>query len=101
LRQAGLQPHRAKHDGLGYVRSLALLAESLLFSVPVGTEMVHFPRCLPLAYGFSQGYPGLARVGFPFGDDGQSPVCGHVAYRSLPRPHRLLAQGIHRTPLVA
>ena len=34
-----------KHTGLGYVRVRSpLLAESLLFSVPLGTEMVHFPR---------------------------------------------------------
>jgi hypothetical protein len=33
-----------KHDGLGYVRVRSpLLAESLLFSIPPGTEMVHFP----------------------------------------------------------
>src|SRR5512141_771781 len=34
-----------KHTGLGYVRVRSpLLAESLLFSVPSGTEMVHFPE---------------------------------------------------------
>ena len=33
-----------KHEGLGYIRVRSpLLAESLLFSLPVGTEMVHFP----------------------------------------------------------
>src|ERR671919_3156910 len=33
-----------KHDGLGYFRVRSpLLAESLLFSFPPGTEMVHFP----------------------------------------------------------
>ena len=29
-----------------------LLAESLLFSLPSGTEMVHFPEFAPLPYGF-------------------------------------------------
>jgi hypothetical protein len=34
-----------KHTGLGSIRVRSpLLAESLLFSVPLGTEMVHFPR---------------------------------------------------------
>jgi hypothetical protein len=38
------------HTGLGYVRVRSpLLAESLLFSLPLGTEMVHFPRLPSLA----------------------------------------------------
>ena len=42
--QTGPTTPPCKHDGLGYVRVRSpLLAESLLFSVPVGTEMVHFP----------------------------------------------------------
>nr|AYM55780.1 hypothetical protein [uncultured bacterium] len=30
-----------------------LLAESLLFSIPLGTEMVHFPRFAPTALFYS------------------------------------------------
>src|SRR5215211_3760383 len=42
--QTGPTTPSCKHDGLGYVRVRSpLLAESLLFSVPPGTEMVHFP----------------------------------------------------------
>ena len=32
-----------------------LLAESLLFSFPRGTEMFHFPRLASVTYGFSYG----------------------------------------------
>ena len=43
--QSGPTTPMCKHTGLGYVRVRSpLLAESLLFSVPLGTEMVHFPR---------------------------------------------------------
>ena len=48
---SALRPNRpynpvvhARRFGLVRVRS-PLLAESLLFSLPVGTEMVHFPTC--------------------------------------------------------
>ena len=40
--------------GLFRVRS-PLLTESLLFSLPPGTEMVHFPGFASLPYGFRQG----------------------------------------------
>src|SRR6186713_372415 len=44
LHQTGPTTPPCKHDGLGYVRVRSpLLAESLLFSFPPGTEMVHFP----------------------------------------------------------
>jgi hypothetical protein len=42
----------ARRFGLVRVRS-PLLAESLLFSLPGGTEMVHFPPLPSTAYGFS------------------------------------------------
>jgi hypothetical protein len=42
----------ARRFGLFRVRS-PLLAESLLFSSPGGTEMVHFPPLPSYAYGFS------------------------------------------------
>src|SRR4249919_2541413 len=42
--QTGPTTPACMHAGLGYIRVRSpLLAESLLFSVPVGTEMVHFP----------------------------------------------------------
>ena len=93
---------QARWFGLFRVRS-PLLAESLLFSVPAGTEMVHFPTLPSTAYVFSQGYPGISQSGFPHSEiPGSKPVCGSprliAAYHVL---HRLWRQGIHRTPLVA
>src|SRR6266550_7391179 len=44
----------ARGFGLFRVRS-PLLAESLLFSLPTGTEMVHFPAFSSVAYEFSDG----------------------------------------------
>src|SRR3954452_5883042 len=44
LNRSGPTTPLCKHDGLGYIRVRSpLLAESLLFSFPLGTEMVHFP----------------------------------------------------------
>ena len=83
-----------KHDGLGYVRVRSpLLAESLLFSLPVGTEMVHFPTLPSTAYVFSRGFLGMSPGGFPHSEiAGSKPVCGSptliAAYHVL---HRLLA----------
>ena len=78
--------------GLLRVRS-PLLPESLLFSFPVGTEMVHFPTLPSLAYGFSQGYPGMSLGGLPHSEiAGSKLVCSSpaliAAYHVL---HRLLA----------
>jgi hypothetical protein len=96
---SALRPNRpynptvqARWFGLFRVRS-PLLAESLLFSVPAGTEMVHFPALPSLTYGFSQGYPGMTPGGFPHSEiSGSKPVCGSpkliAAYHVL---HRLLA----------
>ena len=92
--QTGPTTPPCKHDGLGYVRVRSpLLAESLLFSLPVGTEMVHFPTLPSTAYVFSQGYPGISQGGFPHSEiAGSKPVCGSptliAAYHVL---HRLLA----------
>ena len=78
--------------GLLRVRS-PLLAESLLFSFPGGTEMVHFPPLPSHAYGFSEGYSGISQSGFPHSETpGSKLVCSSpgliAAYRVL---HRLLA----------
>ena len=83
---------QARRFGLFRVRS-PLLAESLLFSFPAGTEMVHFPALSSSTYGFSRGYPGITPGGFPHSEIfGSTPVCGLpkliAAYRVL---HRLLA----------
>ena len=82
----------ARRFGLVRVRS-PLLAESLLFSVPAGTEMVHFPALSSSTYGFSRGYLRISRGGFPHSEiSGSKPVCGSpklfAAYHVL---HRFLA----------
>jgi hypothetical protein len=94
-----LQPDRpynpevqALRFGLIRVRS-PLLAESLLFSLPAGTEMVHFPALPSPTYGFSRRSGGITRRGFPHSDiPGSKLVCSSprliAAYRVL---HRLLA----------
>src|SRR5262245_5396966 len=87
--QPGPTTPMCKHTGLGYVRVRSpLLAESLLFSVPPGTEMVHFPglpstdlwiRSVILRY-----EPEWVA---PFGNP-RVKACLRLteAYRSLPRP---------------
>src|ERR1051326_5791175 len=79
-----VQAHRF---GLFRVRS-PLLAESLLFSVPLGTEMVHFPRLPSLTLWIQVRI--LAHEPewvAPFGDP-RIKACLRLtgAYRSLPRP---------------
>ncbi len=69
-----------------------LLAESLLFSVPAGTEMVHFPALSSTTYVFSRRSLGINQGGFPHSEiSGSTPVCGSpkliAAYHVL---HRLL-----------
>jgi hypothetical protein len=78
---------QARRFGLFRVRS-PLLAESLLFSLPVGTEMVHFPTLpstdLCIQSGIPRYYPGWVA---PFGNR-RVKACLQLtdAYRSLPRP---------------
>ena len=78
---------QALRFGLFRVRS-PLLAESLLFSLPGGTEMVHFPPLpstgLCIQPGISRYYPGGVS---PFGHP-RVKACLQLteAYRSLPRP---------------
>ena len=77
-----------------------LLTESLLFSLPRGTEMVHFPRFALPSYLFRRQYMSSAHVG--------SPIRKSTDQRML-APHRSLSQlatsfiaskcqGIHRVP---
>src|SRR3954464_1160307 len=81
------------HDGLGYIRVRSpLLAESLLFSFPVGIEMVHFPTLSLTAYVFSGGFSRISLRGFPHSETpGSKLICSSpgliAAYRVL---HRLL-----------
>ena len=83
---------QAQRFGLFRVRS-PLLAESLLFSFPAGTEMVHFPALSSTAYVFSRRYPGITLDGLPHSEiSGSTLVCSSpkliAAYHVL---HRLLA----------
>ena len=84
LNRSGPTTPMCKHTGLGYVRVRSpLLAESLLFSVPRGTEMVHFPR-LALSVLYIQTV--VCRVP-PFGNQRVNGyVLLTVAYRSFSRP---------------
>ena len=93
---------QARRFGLFRVRS-PLLAESLLFSFPAGTEMVHFPALSSTAYGFSRGYPGITLGGFPHSDiSGSTPFAAHRSLSQLTASFiDSWRQGIHRTPLVA
>ena len=86
---------QARRFGLFRVRS-PLLAESLLFSFPAGTEMVHFPALSSSAYVFSRRYPGITLGGFPHSEiSGSTLVCSspkliaacHVLHRLLAPRH--------------
>ena len=66
----GLTPARF---GLFRVRS-PLLTESLLFSLPGGTEMVHFPPFAPYDYEFIARYVVFAPRGFPHSEISGSQV---------------------------
>ena len=86
---------QAQRFGLFRVRS-PLLAESLLFSFPTGTEMVHFPALSSTAYVFSRGYSGITPSGFPHSEIvGSTFVCNsptliaacHVLHRLLAPRH--------------
>ena len=89
LNQSGPTTPMCKHTGLGYVRVRSpLLAESLLFSVPLGTEMVHFPRLPSLTLWIQVRILAHEREWVaPFGNP-RIKACLRLtgAYRSLPRP---------------
>ena len=103
---------QARRFGLFRVRS-PLLAESLLFSFPAGTEMVHFPALSSTAYVFSRRYSGITLGGFPHSEiSGSTLVCSspkliaacHVLHRLLAPRHppyalsSLTTLGNWRTP---
>ena len=78
---------QAPRFGLVRVRS-PLLAESLLFSVPAGTEMVHFPALSSTRLCIQRGIPQHdSRWVAPFGHL-RVEACLQLteAFRSLPRP---------------
>ena len=78
---------QARWFGLFRVRS-PLLAESLLFSVPAGTEMVHFPALSSTRLCIQRGIPRHdSRWVAPFGHL-RVEACLQLteAFRSLPRP---------------
>jgi hypothetical protein len=67
-----------------------------LFSVPAGTEMVHFPALPSAPYVFRCGYSGITQSGFPHSEiPGSKPACGsprliaacHVLHRLLAPRH--------------
>jgi hypothetical protein len=81
---------------LGYVRVRSpLLSESLLFSFPPGTEMVHFPGFARVRLWIHRTVIRVYRIGFPHSEiPGSKPACGsprliaacHVLHRHrLPR----------------
>ncbi len=74
------------HDRFSLIRVRSpLLTESLLFSLPVGTEMFHFPTFpLPALY-IQAGVTGSARrpAGFP-----HSEILGSKLYYQLPEAYR-------------
>jgi hypothetical protein len=83
---AGLAPYRF---GLFRVRS-PLLTESLLFSLPGGTEMVHFPPFASTELCIHPAMTGYCPAGLPHSETpGSKPVCGSprlfAAYRVLLR----------------
>src|SRR5215210_5363600 len=65
-----------------------LLTESRLFSLPVGTEMFHFPRSLHTPYVFKRGSHHMTGAGFPHSEILGSTLGWQLpeAYRSLLRP---------------
>ena len=78
---------KLRRFGLFRVRS-PLLAESLLISLPAGTEMFHFPALTRMTYGFSHAFWGMTPRGLPHSEIPGSSACVRLpeAYRSLPRP---------------
>ena len=74
------------HDRFGLFRVRSpLLTESLLFSLPVGTEMFHFPTFpLPALY-IQAGITGSSPAGFP-----HSEILGSKFVYQLPEAYRRL-----------
>ena len=82
---------RSNGFGLFRVRS-PLLSESLLFSLPPGTEMVHFPGFARTRLCIHRAVIRVHRIGFPHSEiPGSKPACGsprliaacHVLHRLL------------------
>ena len=99
------RPPAITHDRFGLFRVRSpLLTESLLFSLPVGTEMFHFPT-FPLPALYIQ----AGVTGSPYGPSGVSPFGNPRIKARLSAPRGLSqiatsffgsrCQGIHRLPL--
>ena len=96
-----LQPRRDESPRFGLFRVRSpLLAESLLISFPLVTEMFHFTRLASACLCIQHGMNGRAVQVFPF---------GHLRVKGCLAPHRSLSQlatsfiasarlGIHRQP---
>ena len=80
------RPPAITHDRFGLFRVRSpLLTESLLFSLPVGTEMFHFPTFpLPALY-IQAGITGSSPAGFP-----HSEILGSKFVYQLPEAYRRL-----------
>ena len=80
-----------------------LLRESLLISLPKGTEMFHFPSFASPAYVFSRRWHGFTVPGFPIRKSPDQSL--FAAPRGLSQLTTSFiasqCQGIHRAPLVA
>lgn len=77
------------HQRFSHIRFRSpLLTESLLFSLPAGTEMFHFPAFPPTPYEFRCRSSPSQMTGFPHSDIlGSQPAYRlPEAYRRLPRP---------------
>ena len=83
-------PRQVSHTtGLATIRFRSpLLTESLLFSLPAGTEMFHFPAFPPAPYVFRYRSSPSQTTGFPHSEIlGSQPAYRlPEAYRRLPRP---------------
>ena len=91
--QQALQPRRACTTVWAAPRSLAATSGiTVLFSLPGGTEMVHFPALPSWPYDFRPRYGGMTHRGFPHSDIlGSKPVCDSPRLFAANRVlHRLL-----------
>ena len=100
-------PHMQPLPGITHIRfspirvRSPLLTESLLFSLPVGTEMFHFPRSLHPVYVFNRGSHDTSCGVSPFGNPGLN-----VRLSTPPGLSQIptsffgsCCQGIHHAPL--
>jgi hypothetical protein len=100
VRSSPMTPHTQRARAMTCMRfrlfpvRSPLLRESRLLSLPLGTEMVHFPRFASTPYGFRCGYLEFIEMGFPirkspdqslFSGSPELIAASHVLHR-LPAP---------------